>query len=809
MASNIFFGIDLGTSNSSISYVVGSPRLRGINMIPVEVVQVPIEGSGQREGRSSRVPSIIAKNPRSDRAEKAFCGFKVLETGLKYLERGKTLFHSVKSSLGSHKVYLNAFSPELNTPEKVSAQILKHLCDAVKKQKGTEFDPRRHHVVITVPASFDASQRQDTLEAARLAGLKVEEGDLLDEPVAALIDLMNHSDFDATIHPVDPKLVLMFDFGGGTCDLSLVRIQYSDDGAAGLKVENLAISPYCRLGGDNIDLAIMNKVIWPQIYEVTGLKQDDFSPEDRKRVNDANVLKTARSLKESFCEKISHFIQDGRWNDLARARIQIKETLEPVKISGDRLVSGRVSLDVESFSKVMAPFIGMDPGVSEQIDDHLYCVPFIKPLQEILEKAGKSFSDLDFVVMHGGACKNPYVQRFLEDLSFQETVNRVQILKTPDLDTSVSRGAAIHCYRWHSLGQYMVPPIASEEIGIITLNEQRHCLVKSGTMLPFPDEHSVFEIRDKFVVPNDRQEKVLIPIYAGQGDSSRVAGSLELPLKGQAIKGQPIIVRLRIDANKVSQWWFHLEGSDELKSATVFSNPWTQKRVSSREEGELVRHRQRIRQLVVAGEPVSPEDERSEAFYLYKAGYYQEAMQTICDYISRYPNDPNAYNIKGLICGSVDEVTEERSCYTKAVELAPTVWAYRGNLGASLVRSKDYQKAIFYLRQALANNPRLRYIHSWLSRALLEMGDTDQAANEMVQELKLLRQELASNQGDIELWERLEYLCRAAGFYDEADEAKARYTKLRRDFKYGGDSELLIAGMDSGIWRMDEIQESE
>src|SRR5207244_7448542 len=59
--------------------------------------------------------------------------------------------------------------------------------------------------------------------------------------------------------------VLMFDYGGGTCDLALMGVRLREDSPLGLHLETLAISPYRRLGGDDIDRAVMNDIVWPAI----------------------------------------------------------------------------------------------------------------------------------------------------------------------------------------------------------------------------------------------------------------------------------------------------------------------------------------------------------------------------------------------------------------------------------------------------------------------------------------------------------------------------------------------------------------
>ena len=68
--------------------------------------------------------------------------------------------------------------------------------------------------------------------------------------------------------------LLVFDYGGGTLDVSLVRARFDSRSQTGLKVENLAISQYRRLGGDDVDHAVMDEVVWPQIEAQLGKTRD-------------------------------------------------------------------------------------------------------------------------------------------------------------------------------------------------------------------------------------------------------------------------------------------------------------------------------------------------------------------------------------------------------------------------------------------------------------------------------------------------------------------------------------------------------
>src|SRR5581483_6368844 len=220
MKSDLFVGIDLGTSHSSIAYLTDDPRVREMAMLPVKVMELPLE---DREAtRSVRMPSIASRDLDDRRVRRPLLGWKFFETfdrprrRSRLLRREVDLFTSAKSDMGTYRVYPDAFSEQLNTPVKVSAQILRSLIDIACQRLGREV--ARARITLTVPASFSVLARDDTLRAARLAGLDRERVELIDEPVAALLDLLNDVDA-ATVLTKEDRTILVFDYGGGTCDL--------------------------------------------------------------------------------------------------------------------------------------------------------------------------------------------------------------------------------------------------------------------------------------------------------------------------------------------------------------------------------------------------------------------------------------------------------------------------------------------------------------------------------------------------------------------------------------------------------------
>ena len=181
------WGIDLGTTNSTVSEIVWPPQ-GSKNPVPVcnclELCQPTMEGLFA----SPIVPSVVAI--LHDGETRVGEGAKRLrihshEAGL-FPE--KTLFFDTKNDMGLKKIYYRA-QDHYNSAWKIAGHILAFLKNGAREVTGAQPD----RVVVTVPASFQINQRRDTLLAAQMAGFDIKEYDLLEEPTAALLDyLMSH-----------------------------------------------------------------------------------------------------------------------------------------------------------------------------------------------------------------------------------------------------------------------------------------------------------------------------------------------------------------------------------------------------------------------------------------------------------------------------------------------------------------------------------------------------------------------------------------------------------------------------------------
>ncbi len=176
------------------------------------------------------------------------------------LERNRNIFWDCKNDIGVPRTYHKA-PLGFRAAKELGGHLLKFLTDSASDADS----PTADATVVTVPASFQAAQRLDTLGAAELAGIELTAGALLDEPVAAFIDYVFTHGTKIFGGISEPRRLVVFDFGGGTCDVALFELRPPKPGApAGVGVAPLSVSRYHRLGGGDIDRKIVVEVLIPR-----------------------------------------------------------------------------------------------------------------------------------------------------------------------------------------------------------------------------------------------------------------------------------------------------------------------------------------------------------------------------------------------------------------------------------------------------------------------------------------------------------------------------------------------------------------
>jgi molecular chaperone DnaK (HSP70) len=416
-------GIDLGTTNCAVARagadgsvaVLPIPQLTG----PGELRDEPLFPSSlYLHGPTEFAPGSTAL-PWDD-APRYILGEWARRRGI---ENSSRLVHSAKSWLSHAGIDRTAPLLPLTAPEGVArvspleatTAYLAHLRNAIADAAGDQ-------VLITVPASFDASARALTEDAARRAGFS--QPILLEEPQAAFYAwLERHEDWRTRVHP--GARILVVDIGGGTTDFTLIA---AGEANGELTLERLAVGEHILLGGDNIDLALARAV-----------EQELAARNTRLDAMQLHMLwQRCRAAKEKLLAPGATQAEEpvtilGRGTGLIGGSIKAalrRDTLEQVLLTG---FLPAVPLDEQPARARRAALqeVGLPYASDPRITAHL---------ARFVQQAGAP----THVLFNGGVLHAPIVrQRILESL--EAWLGRpVEVLQGEDLMHAVARGAAYY-----------------------------------------------------------------------------------------------------------------------------------------------------------------------------------------------------------------------------------------------------------------------------------------------------------------------------------------------------------------------------
>ena len=421
-------GIDLGTTNSAVSYVdvaALKKTMEDTRQTPdkdsvIKVFNIPqLTGLGEFT-KISVLPSFlyipgeydiskeVLKHPWKKR-EDLFAGTFARDHGSKIPSR---LVSSAKSWLCNPGVDREAkILPwgsegfEKVSPVTATSEYLGHIRSAWNHfVKDEDRFLENQFVVITVPASFNEEARDLTMEAVKLAGFG-ESVTLLEEPLAAFYSWLIRHESDWQTRVGEGELILVCDVGGGTTDFSLITLKQTDGTP---RFERVAVGDHLILGGDNIDLALA-RIVERKFQTKTSLTPDKWK----------TLCHRCREAKELILDKGENSV-----------RITIKG-------EGRALIAGTLSADLTraDVEDVLRSKFFTDVSTSESVEDESgkqiadfglpfekdacvtkHIVRFLENHKETVEKVlGKDSPMPDFILFNGGTLKPDLVQARIKE----------------------------------------------------------------------------------------------------------------------------------------------------------------------------------------------------------------------------------------------------------------------------------------------------------------------------------------------------------------------------------------------------------
>ena len=474
-------GIDLGTTNSAIAVLEGGEPT------------IIANAEGMRT-----TPSVVAFSKSGE----VLVGEIAKRQAVTNVDR---TISSVKRHMGTD------WSVEIDdkkyTAQEISARILSKLKADAEAFLGEPVTD----AVITVPAYFNDAERQATKDAGQIAGLNVQR--IVNEPTAAALAY-------GLEKGKEDELILVFDLGGGTFDVSLLEIGKDDDGFSTIQVR--ATSGDNRLGGDDWDQRIVNWLI-DQVKAKTGA---DLS---KDTVALQRLKETAEQAKKELSSATSTNI-----------------SLQYLSMTAD----GPIHLD-ESLTR--AKFEEMTSDLLDRTK---------KPFHDVIAEAGISVNDIDHVVLVGGSTRMPAVSDVVKQLTGGREPN-----KGVNPDEVVAVGAALQAgVIQGDRKDVLLIDVTPLSLGIET---------KGGIMTKLIDRNTAIPTKasEVFSTAEDGQPSVLIQVYQGEREFARdnkLLGTFELSGIAPAPRGIPQLeVTFDIDANGIVHVSAKDRGTGKEQSVTI------------------------------------------------------------------------------------------------------------------------------------------------------------------------------------------------------------------------------------------------
>jgi len=586
LSERTFIGIDFGTSTTVASYIKVNPKTGALTAEPIDIKQYDELG---RVEKHHLVPSCIAWT-----GSKLLVGSGAAALKSEY-QFGSNIWFSFKMALGENlgPQYYNSQLKgkhggyKIETPLEAATVFFSYLRQQIEEFVSENNLPNSIYYSVSVPAAFESNQRQDLIEAIKGAHINLPEYGIIDEPNAAFISYFldtfsSKEDLSGALAERD-KNILVFDFGAGTCDISILKVGVKDDR---INSQNRSISRFIALGGDNIDRQIVREHLLNQFYEQNNLSEDDFTSAEVNKALIPRLQGTAEELKISCCKYIRN-----NWDGITlRPFVESDKSfttnnLEKIKIRDKVRKLRKPTLSISDFAEVMRPFLDTKNTEGHNNSD---AFSVFGPIFDAIDKAELGKDELDMILFIGGSAENPFVQGAIKQYfgRFVETSN------LGDIRTPVSRGAALNSFMVNGLRCEVVRSITSEPIYLLTKNNMLLEILPAGTEIPSKE----FTITD-LEISKDGQKKVQLPICVT--NQNKILHVVEVtPSRGKSFKkGDSIKLKCHMDENKL----FNVSGRIGTQTIPCITlNPLANKELTKEELNQL-QAKQRLNESIAAG----------------------------------------------------------------------------------------------------------------------------------------------------------------------------------------------------------------
>ncbi|MDQ6975116.1 MAG: Hsp70 family protein [Mariprofundaceae bacterium] len=462
--NDIIIGIDLGTTNSEVAVVLDKE---------IKIIET--------DGRSM-LPSVVGL----DDDGKMIVGIQAYNQYILHPER---TIKSIKRKMGENITV--PLGDQTFTPQEISAAILRCL----KEQAEAYLQQAVTKAVITVPAYFSDQQRQATRDAGEIAGLEVVR--IVNEPTAACMAFEHESE--------KQKIVMAFDLGGGTFDVSIVRME-------GDLVEVIGSHGDTKLGGDDVDQLLQDE-LYNLLHHQNDEKSFDLTHLASNRLNRAAQLAKVKLSSSDF----TSIIEDN------------------LTSKDNQTLHFETEFTREDLDSLIQPLL----------------IKTLNSVHKALAEAKVSIADLDEILLVGGSTRIPAISKMLEE----EFAIKPRTDIHPDL--AVAYGAGVMAARLMGADNRRILvditpyTFGTSALGFINGHSvpYKYCpIIMAGTPLPCSKSST-------FYTAYDGQKSAKITVLQGENEDARenilLGDFLINNLDEEADEGNKLVFHMTLDLDGI------------------------------------------------------------------------------------------------------------------------------------------------------------------------------------------------------------------------------------------------------------------
>jgi molecular chaperone DnaK (HSP70) len=673
-----YIGIDFGTSTTVVSLAYYDTSCSQILSKSIELNQKLHNGAIYS---SYKIPTMIGWYNK-----RLLIGEGANQLKLK-LKQGKNLWHSFKMELGEDIGYkypqseINNKKIKLLNPKDVTTLFFKYLKTQIEKYVKTHKLLSNIEYAVSIPASFEANQRKDLIDSLNDNDMMVDKQALIDEPNSAFLSYVSDPELKSEISILEdyPTNILVFDFGAGTCDISIIEVGYS---SKGFYSKNLSISRFEALGGNDIDKMIAKDILLPQFLKENKKEESFFKRKELEVINN-KLEKSAELLKIKTSKEMNLLSHHENFSDLINRdeTVSINHKIELKTRKGDFTLH-KPSLSYHEFIEINDNFTDIDYEYSD-------CKSIFSPINSALKKSHLEKDDIDYILFIGGSAKNPLIQK-----SLKEYFNESEYLIPKDLQAHVSQGASIHSMIFNGFNKNIIEPITSEPILLITQEKSEtylKTLLKAGTTIPC----GTIVIED--LKPQIEGQKIIeLPLCIGSKEK------ILQNIKIESDKGFRLDSKIRLEIHITADKMLVVKGNIDGKDIDVEPlNPFTNKEMSLKER-EKFKADKEYNKAVASNGGTATFESLKKLYQAYDSlGFYLEVAELLEELYEKH--NYSTLNNVGVAYDRAGEEEKALKLFKKAMEDYPsTITAHNIALHYKYKDKKVYQE---WLEKALELNP--------------------------------------------------------------------------------------------------------